>query len=80
MVGAAINQILTDTCKLAVGRLRPHFFEVCMPSILCTAENQNEYVFNFTCTRTQHPLISTEVFKKKLRETGFVLYPNTIKQ
>lgn len=70
MIGAAINQIFTDMLKLSVGRLRPHFYEVCQPSVACTEYNQHDYIFNFTCTRVQHPLISDQDFKKKLREVG----------
>uniref|UniRef100_W5MVT6 Phospholipid phosphatase 1 n=1 Tax=Lepisosteus oculatus TaxID=7918 RepID=W5MVT6_LEPOC len=47
--GAAMSQSLTDIAKYSIGRLRPHFLEVCMPvwkDINCQAG----YIENFTCT------------------------------
>ncbi|XP_005998501.1 phospholipid phosphatase 1 isoform X2 [Latimeria chalumnae] len=46
--GAAMSQSLTDIAKYSIGRLRPHFLDVCKPDwsqINCTAG----YVEKFTC-------------------------------
>ncbi|XP_077203246.1 phospholipid phosphatase 1 isoform X3 [Paroedura picta] len=46
--GAAISQSLTDIAKYSVGRLRPHFVDICKPdwaNINCTSG----YVENFHC-------------------------------
>ncbi|XP_005155515.1 phospholipid phosphatase 1 isoform X3 [Danio rerio] len=48
--GAAISQSLTDIAKYSIGRLRPHFLDVCKPDwskINCTA---GAYIEDFVCT------------------------------
>ncbi|XP_023839217.1 phospholipid phosphatase 1 isoform X2 [Salvelinus sp. IW2-2015] len=52
--GAAMSQSLTDIAKYSIGRLRPHFLDVCKPDwklINCTA---GAYVEDFTCTGDTH--------------------------
>ncbi|KAJ7986939.1 hypothetical protein DPEC_G00333580 [Dallia pectoralis] len=49
LFGAAMSQSLTDIAKYSIGRLRPHFLDVCNPDwkqINCTA---GAYIENFTC-------------------------------
>ncbi|MGH0172475.1 UNVERIFIED_CONTAM: hypothetical protein FKN15_005182 [Acipenser sinensis] len=49
LFGAAMSQSLTDIGKYSIGRLRPHFLDVCKPNwaeINCKAG----YIENFTCT------------------------------
>lgn len=49
LFGAAMSQSLTDIGKYSIGRLRPHFLDVCKPNwteINCQAG----YIENFTCT------------------------------
>jgi len=49
LFGAAMSQSLTDIAKYSIGRLRPHFLDVCMPDwtkINCTAGG---YIEDFTC-------------------------------
>uniref|UniRef100_A0A4Y0B6C3 Phosphatidic acid phosphatase type 2/haloperoxidase domain-containing protein n=1 Tax=Anopheles funestus TaxID=62324 RepID=A0A4Y0B6C3_ANOFN len=53
--GAAVSQLLTDVGKYTIGRLRPHFFDVCKPRMpdgttCADAINQGRYVTDFTCT------------------------------
>jgi len=36
--GSLVNQLLTDTSKYTLGRLRPHFLTVCHPNISLTSE------------------------------------------
>lgn len=53
--GAAVSQLLTDVGKYTIGRLRPHFFDVCRPQMpggttCADAINQGRYVTDFTCT------------------------------
>ncbi|KAM8929935.1 phospholipid phosphatase 3 [Pelodytes ibericus] len=46
--GCAISQSFTDIAKVSIGRLRPHFLEVCNPipsSVNCTLG----YVLNYEC-------------------------------
>ncbi|CAL8322435.1 unnamed protein product [Lota lota] len=49
LFGAAMSQSLTDIAKYSIGRLRPHFLDVCKPDwtkINCTA---GAYIENFVC-------------------------------
>ncbi|XP_071400479.1 phospholipid phosphatase 1 isoform X1 [Centroberyx affinis] len=49
LFGAAMSQSLTDIAKYSIGRLRPHFLDVCKPDwslINCTAGG---YIEDFTC-------------------------------
>ncbi|XP_020291271.1 putative phosphatidate phosphatase [Pseudomyrmex gracilis] len=51
--GAACTVLFTDIAKYTIGRLRPHFMDLCKPSINCTLpENQYKYFENFECTAT----------------------------
>ena len=55
LFGAAVNQSITDICKYTIGRLRPHFLDVCRPNIsaaMCDSNTPGVYVYvnNFTCT------------------------------
>ncbi|XP_028318963.1 phospholipid phosphatase 1 isoform X1 [Gouania willdenowi] len=50
LFGAAMSQSLTDIAKYSIGRLRPHFLDVCKPNwslINCTV---GSYVETFTCS------------------------------
>lgn len=49
LFGAAMSQSLTDIAKYSIGRLRPHFLDVCRPDwnfINCSA---GDYIETFTC-------------------------------
>ncbi|KAM6901186.1 phospholipid phosphatase 1 isoform 2-T2 [Lycodopsis pacificus] len=49
LFGAAMSQSLTDIAKYSIGRLRPHFLDVCRPdwkSINCSS---GAYIEEFTC-------------------------------
>ncbi|XP_077500262.1 putative phosphatidate phosphatase isoform X5 [Amblyomma americanum] len=59
LLGAATSQLITDIAKYTIGRLRPHFFELCEPrnlSVLCKVPHT--YVEKFTCggNATSHEL------------------------
>ncbi|XP_055316381.1 putative phosphatidate phosphatase [Sitodiplosis mosellana] len=52
--GAALNTLTTDIAKYSIGRLRPHFFDVCKPILLdgtnCSDDiNRGRYIENFKC-------------------------------
>lgn len=52
LFGTACSQTLTDVCKYSIGRLRPHFFDVCRPdwsSIDCGTEIHPNFITNYTC-------------------------------
>lgn len=51
--GAACSHLTTDISKYVIGRLRPHFMDVCKPDIDCNLpENQHRYIENFDCLGT----------------------------
>ena len=53
LFGVAISQLLTDICKYNVGRLRPHFLDLCQPEItnLSLVDDSIQYVSadNYNC-------------------------------
>ncbi|XP_011314470.1 putative phosphatidate phosphatase [Fopius arisanus] len=49
--GSMASQVMTDIAKYTIGRLRPHFMDVCKPNIDCTLpQYQHMYITDFTCT------------------------------
>ncbi|XP_055609325.1 putative phosphatidate phosphatase [Uranotaenia lowii] len=53
--GAACSQLLTDVGKYTIGRLRPHFFDVCNPVMPDGTNckdpvNQGRYIEDFKCS------------------------------
>ncbi|XP_075895699.1 phospholipid phosphatase 3 isoform X2 [Nelusetta ayraudi] len=49
LFGCAVSQSVTDIAKVSVGRMRPHFLDVCRPdfsAINCSAG----YITNYVCT------------------------------
>lgn len=48
--GAACSQLTTDVMKYTIGRLRPHFFTVCLPDVCNGSYPDYQYHENFTCT------------------------------
>lgn len=66
--GAAATQLVVDIAKYQIGRLRPHFFDVCTPQMLdgTTCEdpkNHGKYHEHFSCTNER----STERQIKEMR-------------
>ena len=51
LFGAAMSQLVTDICKYTIGRLRPHFFDVCQPTYNATecSFSLSTYVTNYSC-------------------------------
>lgn len=48
--GAACSQLSTDVLKYQIGRLRPHFFNVCRPTVNCSLpDNMHRYIEDFVC-------------------------------
>ncbi|XP_063991302.1 putative phosphatidate phosphatase isoform X1 [Diachasmimorpha longicaudata] len=51
--GGVASQLTTDIAKYTIGRLRPHFMDVCRPNINCSLpQYHNVYITDFTCTST----------------------------
>lgn len=53
LFGAAMSQSLTDIAKYSIGRLRPHFLDVCKPDWKFINCSLGVYIENFTCTGDQ---------------------------
>jgi len=54
--GGIASELLTDISKISAGRLRPHFIQVCRPSVngqpldeYCNNSKPFEYITNYTC-------------------------------
>ena len=50
LFGAAMSQSLTDIAKYSIGRLRPHFLDVCRPNWELINCSSGAYIEDFTCT------------------------------
>ncbi|XP_061603874.1 phospholipid phosphatase 1 isoform X1 [Phyllopteryx taeniolatus] len=50
LFGAAMSQSLTDIAKYSIGRLRPHFLDVCKPDWKGVNCSPGAYVEHFACT------------------------------
>lgn len=46
--GCAVSQSFTDIAKVSVGRMRPHFLEVCKPDF-STFNCSDGYITKYTC-------------------------------
>lgn len=49
LFGAAMSQSLTDIAKYSIGRLRPHFLDVCKPDRYFNNCSSGDYIEDFTC-------------------------------
>lgn len=50
LFGAACSQLTTDIGKYTIGRLRPHFLDICKPNVDCNNEmNETKYNEDFIC-------------------------------
>ena len=49
LLGACITQSLTDIIKYSIGRLRPHFWSVCMPDNCQYEVLAPIYIVNSSC-------------------------------
>ncbi|XP_053710313.1 phospholipid phosphatase 3 isoform X2 [Synchiropus splendidus] len=47
--GCAISQSFTDIAKVSVGRLRPHFLDVCNPDFTLIDCTSDQYITDYTC-------------------------------
>lgn len=50
--GAASSQLLTDIGKYLIGRLRPHFMDVCQPNVQCDKMQSYKYIEDYECMGT----------------------------
>uniref|UniRef100_T1HKB2 AcidPPc domain-containing protein n=2 Tax=Rhodnius prolixus TaxID=13249 RepID=T1HKB2_RHOPR len=53
LFGAACSQLTTDIAKYMIGRLRPHFIDICSPDVDCTQPaNHFRYITEYTCKKS----------------------------
>lgn len=52
LFGCAVSQSFTDIAKVSVGRMRPHFIDVCKPDF-STIDCSLGYITNYTCTGSE---------------------------
>ncbi|XP_073953294.1 putative phosphatidate phosphatase [Choristoneura fumiferana] len=58
LFGVACQQLTTDIAKYTIGRLRPHFFDVCRPNVDCDAAvNKWRYITDFKCLGDNEKLL-----------------------
>lgn len=51
LFGAACSQLTTDIGKYTIGRLRPHFMDICKPNVDCDSDRmKNTYIEDFECS------------------------------
>lgn len=51
LFGAACSQLTTDIGKYTIGRLRPHFMDICKPNVDCNNDQmKNIYIEDFECS------------------------------
>lgn len=53
LFGAAMSQSLTDIAKYSIGRLRPHFLDVCKPDWKLINCSLGVYIEEFSCSGDQ---------------------------
>lgn len=71
LLGAAFSQTATDTTKYTIGRLRPHFIDVCNPdwtNITCRDEHGPLFVTNFTCLGNEVLFSDVEERESKIKD------------
>lgn len=50
LFGAAMSQSLTDIAKYSIGRLRPHFLDVCKPDWKLINCSSGAYIEDYVCS------------------------------
>jgi len=75
--GSLVNQLLTDTSKFTIGRLRPHFLAVCQPNItldtsVCGDPSSPLYITDFTCLGDPKVEEATRLDRMKDSRLSFV--------
>lgn len=71
--GAVVTKLLTDVAKYTVGRLRPHFIDVCRPDP-ATYNCSQGYIIKFTCAGTDKELIEDARLSFLSGHSSFAMY------
>ncbi|XP_048762388.1 phospholipid phosphatase 1-like isoform X2 [Ostrea edulis] len=73
LYGAGITQLLTDIAKYSIGRLRPHFYTVCKPSIQNCSWNTG-YIEDYVCMGTDLAAIHEARLSFPSGHSSFTMY------
>jgi len=73
LFGSMVNQLLTDTTKFTIGRLRPHFIEVCNPNIhfgeeTCGTPDSPVYIKTYVCRGQENTTASKAEIDERLHD------------
>eukprot|EP00096_Caligus_rogercresseyi_P014012 TRINITY_DN6563_c0_g1_i1.p1 TRINITY_DN6563_c0_g1~~TRINITY_DN6563_c0_g1_i1.p1 ORF type:complete len:283 (-),score=49.21 TRINITY_DN6563_c0_g1_i1:736-1584(-) len=66
--GAGVSQCFTDIAKYSIGRLRPHFFDVCRPDFENLDCSTRSYISNYTCMGNPELFHSPEEIKTRVND------------
>ncbi|XP_063830832.1 putative phosphatidate phosphatase [Ostrinia nubilalis] len=72
--GAACQQLVSNTSKYVIGRLRPHFYDVCLPVPNQSDQNVLGYIQNYTCTGNSTSLILEARLSFPSAHSSFAMY------
>lgn len=78
LFGAAMSQSLTDIAKYSIGRLRPHFLDVCKPDWTRINCSLGVYIENFTCTGDAKMVNEGRYVSTRSRKDGRVFFVTNI--
>jgi phosphatidate phosphatase len=62
-IGLMTTLIVTEVGKLTIGRLRPHFMDVCRPVLNTTDCSSLGYIEDYKCSNVSHPRLVVEARK-----------------
>lgn len=73
--GAACQQLTSNSAKYVIGRLRPHFFDVCQPIPNATSPlNSLGYIQDYTCIETDPALLKDMRLSFPSAHSSFAMY------
>ncbi|KAL0820163.1 hypothetical protein ABMA28_006096 [Loxostege sticticalis] len=72
--GAACQQLVSNTTKYVIGRLRPHFYDVCRPEPNDSPLNLLGYIQDYNCTSGEAALIKEARLSFPSAHSSFAMY------
>jgi len=66
LVGYCVNEILINTIKHTIGRLRPYFIDLCNPSVACSINEKYLYIENYLCQKKIHHFLMSKNYQNLL--------------
>ncbi|PAV77832.1 hypothetical protein WR25_19968 isoform C [Diploscapter pachys] len=75
LLGALFNQWIIDITKYTIGRQRPHFMEVCKPTVgYDSCLTPDKYITEFECQGTQQRLVKESMLSFYSGHSAFSFY------